>query len=204
MTDWNVLASEEQVQTVAAALEANGMRVIVAENGEEAKKAVFDVIPEGAEVMSMTSVTLDTLGITHDINETDRFDPVRPHLYSEESKWSPRERKQHANAPEWSIGSVHAITEKGQVVIASNTGSQLAAHVYGADHVVWVVGTQKLVSDLDAAFKRIYEHTLELESERARKAYGVAGSYVSKMVIVNKEVNKDRVTVILVKEVLGY
>ena len=110
-------------------------------------------------------------------------------------------------APEWTLGSVHAVTEDGKVVIASNTGSQLAAYAYGAPHVIWVVGTQKLVSNLDDAMKRIYDYVLPLETIRFRKAYNqpeTAHSNVSKLLIINKEVNPKRITIIFVKEKLGF
>jgi hypothetical protein len=108
-------------------------------------------------------------------------------------------------APEWTIGSVHAVTEDGNIVIASNTGSQLPAYAYGAGHVVWVVGAQKVVKNLDEAMKRIYEYVLPLESERANKAYSMThGSFVSKMLIVNREVQSNRISMIIVKENLGF
>jgi hypothetical protein len=107
-------------------------------------------------------------------------------------------------APEWTIGSVHAITEDGQVVIASNTGSQLAAYAYGSPHVILVVGAQKIVNNLDDAMKRIYEYVLPLESERLRKAIGAPRSNVSKLLIINKEITVGRLTVIFVEEKLGF
>ena len=107
-------------------------------------------------------------------------------------------------APDWAVGSVHALTQEGEALIASATGSQLPAYAYGASHVIWVVGTQKIVGNLEEGMRRIHEYTLPLESERARKAYGVPGSAVNKMLIVRGEVNKERITVIMVREKLGF
>ena len=106
-------------------------------------------------------------------------------------------------APEWAIGSVHAITEDGHVLVASNTGSQLPAYVYGAGHVVWVVGAQKIVKDTTEGIQRIYEYCFPLENERLMKAYGVP-SGVSKLLIINKEKIPERLTAIFVKEKLGF
>jgi hypothetical protein len=106
--------------------------------------------------------------------------------------------------PQIALGSVHAVTEEGQLVIASNTGSQLGAYAYGSEKVVWVVGTQKIVKNLDEAMKRIYEYVLPLESERVKKAYGMERSNVSKLLIINKEVKPGRAVVVLVKESLGF
>lgn len=99
---------------------------------------------------------------------------------------------------------MHAVTEDGKIVIASNTGSQLGAYAYGSQHVIWVVGAQKIVPNIDQAIKRIYDYVLPLESERAHKAYGVEGSAVNKMLIVNAEGTPDRVTVIFIKESIGF
>ncbi len=107
-------------------------------------------------------------------------------------------------APEYAVGSVHAVTEDGKVLIASATGSQLPAYVYGSKKVIWVVGTQKIVKNTDDGIKRIYEHTLPLESERAKKAYGVSGSFVAKLLLINKEFEKDRIHLIFVNESIGY
>lgn len=96
------------------------------------------------------------------------------------------------------------MVENGQVLIASNSGSQLPAYVYGAAHIIWVVSTQKIVRDLDDAIKRIYEYALPLESQRVRKAYGMPHSNVSKLLIINREVNVGRLTLIFVKEKLGF
>ena len=95
------------------------------------------------------------------------------------------------------------VTEDGKVLIASNSGSQLPGYAYGSSHVIWVVGTQKIVNNIDDGMKRIDQYVLPLESERAHKAYGVPGSFVSKLLIFNRE-NPGRITMILVKQPLGF
>jgi len=106
-------------------------------------------------------------------------------------------------APEWAVGSVHAVTEDGKVIIASASGSQLPSYAYGSSHVVWVVGSQKIVKDLDEGMKRVREYVLPLESERAMKAYGQPSS-INKLLILNKEANPGRITMVIVKEKLGF
>ena len=198
------LAEVGAVERAKKAFEANGFAVRVAATGAEAKETIAELIPAGAEVMTMTSVTLDTLGVAKDLNESGRYGSVRAKYLAPDSKAEAGEKRRRAAAPDYVIGSVHAVTEDGKVLIASNTGSQLPAYVYGAAHVVWVVGTQKLVKNVDEGMKRIYEYVLPLESERAHKAYGVPGSFVSKLLIVNKEVQPGRVTIIFVQEKLGF
>ncbi|HSU73238.1 MAG TPA: LUD domain-containing protein [Candidatus Binatia bacterium] len=199
---YDTIASHEAVNKTAEALKKNGFSVIVAKDGSDAKAHVFKLIPKGAEVMPMTSVTLDTLGISKEINESGHYKSARSKLYDKETP--PKEKKKLGCIPDYTIGSVHAVTQEGHLLIASNTGSQLPAYAYGAEKVVWVVGTQKIVKDTNDGLKRIYEHSLPLESERAKKAYGVAGSSVNKILIVNREIVPGRITVVLVPEVLGF
>ena len=205
ISNFEELVSEAEVEKTIAALKANGMDALVVENGEDGKQKVLEMLPEGAEVMNMTSVTLDTISLAKEITESGRFNSVRNKLNKMDRKTQGSEMRKLSAAPEWAVGSVHAITQDGKVVIASNTGSQLPAYAYGAAHVIWVVGTQKIVKDMDEARKRIFEYVLPLESVRLNKAYNLTmGSNVSKLLIVSKEVTAGRITVIFVKEVLGF
>ena len=203
MTDWNELVDEETLRNTVKALGQNGIEAVVAENGEEAKRLALGFIPEGSEVMTMSSVTLDTIGLTSQINESGKYNSIRKRLMTLDVKTQWAERQKLGAAPDYVVGSVQAVTTDGKVIIVSNSGSQLPAYASGATHVVWVVGTNKIVPDLDTGLKRIYEHTLPLENERALKVYGVS-SNVSKILIINKETKPKRITIILVKEKLGF
>ncbi len=206
---WARLASDDQVERTATALEANGMRTIVVETGDEARHQVFALLPAGAQVMTMTSRTLETIGVAEEINEPSemtelpRYDAVRPALMRMDMKTQWPEMRRMGASPDFTIGSVHAVSEQGEVFVASASGSQLAAYAYGAGSVIWVIGSQKIVEDRDAAFQRIYEYSYPREDERAREAYGF-GSGVNKVLIVNREIVPGRVTVILVKQELGF
>jgi hypothetical protein len=203
--DWNKVADDATIQRTVDALKANGIEGMVVENGEAAKKKVLELVPKGAEVMAMTSVTLQTIGVTQAIDESGGYNSVRNQLNKLDRATQNLEMQKLGAAPEYALGSVHAVTEDGKVMIASNTGSQLPAYAYGSAHVIWVVGAQKIVKDLDAGFKRIYDHILPLESVRLNKQYNInTGSFVSKVLIVNREFTKGRVTMIIVKEPLGF
>ncbi len=206
MSQWNQLASKESIDKTIEALKANGIEAKFVETSEEAKKEVLSQIPEGAEVMTMSSTTLDAIGLSEEVNKADgQFKPVRDKLYAMNQQTQAQEMNQLGAAPEWTVGSVHAVTEDGHVLIASNTGSQLGAYAYGALNVIWVVGTQKLVKDTEEGLKRIYEYVLPLESDRANKAYNIStGSFVSKLLIINKEIKPGRITLIFVGEKLGF
>lgn len=205
MDQWDRLADEQTIEKTISALKTNGIEAEVVENGSQAKEKVLELIPEDSEVMTMTSATLDAISVSLEINKNgSKFNPVRGKLYAMDRKTQAQEMHRLGAAPEYAIGSVQAVTEKGQVVVASNTGSQLPAYVYSALHVIWIVGTQKIVKNLDDAMKRLYEYTLPKESERVQKAYGMPKSNVGKLLIINKEVNPGRLTLVFVKEKLGF
>lgn len=200
---YNTPVSSEEVTTTAEALKKNGIDSYVAKDGADAKAKVMELIPKGAQVMTMTSITLSMLGINKEIDESGNYNSVRAKLM--DKNVPVREKKMLGAAPEYTIGSVHAVSQDGRVFIASNTGSQLPAYAYGADKVIWVVGTQKIVKDMADAQKRIYEYVLPLESERANKAYNMtAGSAVRKELIINTEGTPGRITIIFVPEVVGF
>lgn len=203
MNNWNTLATDKSIKKTINALKANGINAIVVKNKEEAKKKVLEILPEGSEVMNMSSVTIDSLGIVKEIQESGNYNSVKNKLAKMDRKTQGVEMQKLGSAPEYAVGSVHAVTQDGKVVIASNTGSQLPAYAYAASHVIWVIGTQKIVKNLEQGLKRIYEYVLPLESERMQKLYGFH-SFVSKLLIINKEIVKDRITLIFVKEKLGF
>jgi L-lactate utilization protein LutB len=204
MDKWNQAASDKSIKKTIQSLKENGISTIIVENLAEAKKEALKIVPVGSEVMTNTSVTLDEAGISSVINESGKYNAVKPRLYSLNRETDNNLMQKIGAAPEWVIGSVHAITEDGKILIASNSGSNLPNNAYGAQNVLWVVGSQKIVKDLDTGMKRLYEHTLPLESERAKKAYGVPGSFVSKLLIINKENDPKRINLILVKDPVGY
>ena len=196
-------ASDSQIERTRQALEDNNIHAVVAGNGAEAKRILFELIPAAAEVFTSSSVTLNTLGIPDEIDNSGRYDSVRAKLSMMDRETRGREMQKMGATPEYMVGSVHAVTETGRVVIASKTGSQLAGYVAGAAHVIWVVGTQKIVPTLEIGLKRIEEYTLPLEDARSLEVYGV-GSDINKLLIINKEAAPGRATMILVKENLGF
>ena len=201
--EFTKLASEERIARVVSALEANGMKVLIAENGEEAKKLVLEMIPQGAEVYANQSQTLDKLGLREELDGSGRYDAIRPKVLKLDRKTQSNEIRKLRSSPDYMIGSVQAITETGQVLTSSFGGSQLGAYAYGSAKVIWIVGTQKLVKDLDEGFRRIEEYSYPLEDARLLAALGMH-SAIGKTLIVNREVVPGRITIVLVKEELGY
>jgi hypothetical protein len=197
------LASPAQIKRAAAALEEHGIQVQIAEDGAQAKRMVLDLLPEGAEVYAGQSRTLDQLGLADEIDKSGRYQAVRPKVMALDRKTQGDQMRQMRTTPAYMVGSVQAVTEDGRVLVASNSGSQIAAYAAGASHVIWVVGAQKIVKDLDEGLRRIDEYSYPLEDERLRLAYGIP-SFVSKVLITNREWPAGRVTMILVDEELGY
>ncbi len=207
MKSWKEPASKEAVERALKALGANGFEAYLAADADEARRKVLSLIPEGAEVFTQTSITLETLGLAKFYNESGRYESVRAAFSRMDPTTQGREMRKIRAGPDVTVGSVHAVTETGTLLIASNTGSQLPAYAYGAGTVIWVVGTQKLVKDVEEGMKRIWEYVLPLETARARKAYGLPetwNSYPSKILIVNREVQPGRVKIVLVNEALGF
>ena len=197
------LANEEAIQKTVKALQSNNFTVEVVENSKGAKNKVLQLLPQGAEVFTMTSQTLEVIGVDKEINESGKYNAVRPKLFAMDRNTQARDMAKLGAVPDWVVASAHAVTEDGHLLIASNTGSQLSAEAYAGGKIVLVVGTQKIVRDTKEGLKRIYEYSLPLEDERARKAYGMP-SAVNKILIINKEVMPERITVILVKQSLGF
>jgi hypothetical protein len=197
------LASDERIAKAAAALERNGIRSLAAATGADARGVVRSLLTEGAEVYNNTSQTLEATGVADDIERSGRYQPLRLRLYRMDREMQRREMRSLAASPDYVVGSVHALTEDGSLLIASASGSQLGPLVSGAGQVILVVGAQKIVSDVATGIRRIYEYCYPLEDARARRAYGVP-SGVNNILIVNKVVTADRVTTIIVKERLGF
>jgi len=198
-------ASDEAIERTADALRAKGYAVHVVETGEEARKIVADLLPEGAEVGQGASKTLELTGITEDIEESGRFDAVRKHTRSMD-RTTPeglRAMRKLGVGPDWYVNSAHALTEDGTFLVASNTGSQLAPLAFGAGEVVWVIGSQKIVKDLATAMERLETHTLALENVRMQGLYGT-DSEIKKVLIIHKEFRPSRFTVVLIKEPVGF
>jgi L-lactate utilization protein LutC len=197
------LASDEQIARTAEALEANGIHVLIAENGEEAKRLFFESVPDGSEIFLGASETLEKLAIKEIVDKSGRFDSVRPKMFAMIRETQGREIRKLGGVPDYAAGSVQAVTETGQVVIASKTGSQLGPYASGAGNVIWVVGAQKIVKDLDEAFRRVQEYCVPREEEHMQQLYK-AHTGLNKVLIVNREFRPNRSTMIIVKEELGF
>ena len=200
---FRTLADDARVQRTAAALEANGISVLRAADAADAKRIVLGLIPDGSQVHHGASLSLEEAGISEEIEQSGRYEPLRPRLWSMDRATQADEIRRLTSSPDVMLGSVHAVTETGSLVTVSASGSQLGPYASGADRVIVVVGTQKIVSDLEEALRRIDDYVFPLEDARAQAAYGVH-SGVNKVLIVNREYTPGRTTVVFVDEALGF
>jgi len=197
------LASEARLGITAARLTENGMNAQIVETGADAHRLALELIPDDAEVFTATSQTLEEIGLPSAIEDSTRLRSLRAVLREMDMATQWDEMRALGARPDVVVGSVHAITEQGEVVVASASGSQLGPYASGAGKVIWVVGSQKIVPSLDEAMRRIREYALPLEDERVQLVYG-QGSFIGKELIFYREYLADRVHVILVKEKLGF
>ncbi len=200
---FGTVADEASVNRTVAALEANGIIVLRAPDAAAAKRIVLDLIPDGSQVHHGASQTLDVVGIADEIDKSGRYDGLRPRIWGMDRKTEGDKIRRIGAAPDVMLGSVHAVTETGSLLAASMSGSQLGPYVSGAGRVILVVGTQKIVPNLEQGLRRINEYAWRLEDARAQAAYGIH-SAVNKVVIINREITPGRITVVLVDEVLGF
>jgi len=203
VADYTAPASEDRIQRTAAALRANNIETVVVDSAADAKREVLARIPDGAEVHSGASKTLQEIGIVSELERSPRVDWLRKRTLAMDRATQGREIRKLVAAPDIMLGSVAAVTEDGKLLAASNSGSQLAPYAASAGKLILVVGAQKIVADVDEALRRVYDYALELESERLRGALGV-DSYVSYILIVNRDPRPGRTTVVMVREALGF
>ena len=194
-------ADRAHLERTAAALTDRGFKAHVADTAEHARQLVLEAIPEGAEVHSALSETMRELGITNEIDESGRYQSIRSHLSTLDRETQGREMRKIGAAP-YIVGSAHAITNDGEIIIGSGSGSQLGAYAYAAGNVILVVGHQKLVRDLDEGQRRVREYSLPREYARMQSV-GFPGSLLAKTLIIHYEPS-GRITVVLVPETLGF
>jgi hypothetical protein len=196
-------ASAPRLERAAGALTAHGFAAEILDDAAAARARVKELIPEGASVFTGASETLRLSGIEEDINNSGRYDALRSRGRTMDRATQMDEIRRLLASPDVIVGSVAAVTESGSLVVASASGSQLTGYAGGSAQAIWVVGAQKVVPDLSSALRRIEEHCLPLESERAMKAYG-RPSAVNRVLILNAEPHPGRGTVLLLREAIGF
>ncbi|MFA4935528.1 MAG: lactate utilization protein [Candidatus Methanoperedens sp.] len=202
---YDTLAAKEAIKKVMDAVKPRGINPELANTKEDALNRLKKLIPDGAEIMTGGSTTLKEIGFV-DLLKSGKhpWKNWKDIILAEKDEAKQMELRKKSVSSEYFLGSVHAIAETGEMVIASASGSQLPAYVFTSNNVIWVVGAQKIVPTLSDAIKRVREYVLPLEEARM-KSEGGWGSTIGKLLIFEKEINPDRkLTLILVNEKLGF
>ena len=203
VSDSTRMVDDAVIQRTVAALCARNMPAAVAETSEQALQLLKDMVPDGAEVFNSTSETLDAIGYSDYLHNNPRYRNLYDELTAEIDPAKQRDLRRLATVSEYIIGSVQAIAETGEIVVASGSGSQLGAFVYGAKYVILVAGTQKICPTLTDAIDRVRGYTVDKHDEWL-VAQGRNARPMGKLTIFENEVAEDRVRVILIKENLGW
>ena len=202
LPEFSVRAGEPTLEAVAGRLRERNFEVVVVDTGEQARVEVLGRLPDGAQVDSGKSRTLEEIGLFDELMASERIDMVRRRTLQMDRRTQMREIVKLRATPEWMLGSVQALTEAGQLVVASASGSQVGPYSGGAAHLILVVGSQKIVPDLDTALRRIRDHVQPYEDERLREQLGV-GTVLSRVLIMERDFMPGRTTVVLVREPVG-
>jgi acyl-CoA hydrolase len=195
-------ASEESLQNTAAALKARNFSVEVVDTPADARAYVNSILPKDRSIFTSSSETVNLSGLDEDINRSGRYKAIRPQMEKLDYKTQRAEMLKLGASPDVVVGSVHAITEDGRVIAASGSGSQLGPYASAAGKVIWVVGSQKIVPDLDTAMRRLQFYAYPKEDNRVREKYGMP-SGLMKILIVNGDM-PGRSTVVLIREPIGF
>lgn len=194
--------SPDLLERVAEVLRSHNIDAIIVDTAADARATVLELIPGGSEVHSGKSKTVEETGLYAELMESGRYDAVRPRIYAMDRATQGREIRKLGAAPDIMVGSVAALTEDGALVAASATGSQLAGYASGAGRLILVVGSQKIVPDLEAAFRRIRDVVFPWENEQVRARLGV-DTILEKVLVIYGEWTAGRMTVVLVREPVG-
>jgi len=193
---------DDPLERLGAVLRSHHIEAVVVDTAADARTAVLAMVPDGAEVHSGKSKTLEDVGLYREIVESGRYDAIRPRLFAMDRQTQAREMRKLVAAPDVMLGSVAAVTEDGTLVAASATGSQLGPYAAGAGRLILIVGSQKVVPDLDAALRRIRDVAFPYENAQVRERLGV-DTVLEKVLLIHGEWQPGRTTVVLVREPVG-
>jgi hypothetical protein len=203
---WERLPDEETVGRTIAALKSRGISAEFVPSRQEALERVTRLVPSGAELMTASSKTLDEIGFLALLKSgKHQWTSLNDIVYGEKDPAKRAELRRRNVNVDYFLGSVHAITETGETIVASASGSQIPSYAFTSKNVIWVAGTQKIVPNLEEGLRRVREHSLNLEIARMN-SLGFPGSMIAKILIVEREPAQlgRKVSMILVNEKLGF
>jgi hypothetical protein len=201
----NVLVNQTDVEQTAAAISARGIKVAVVETGAEALAHIQQLIPAGAQINTGGSKTLKDIGLEDLlVSKSHQWHNLKDAVLAEQDRSKQGDLRRKSSLAEYYLGSVQAVAQTGELVIASAMGNQIAAYAFTSPNVVWVVGAQKIVPSLAEAITRVREYAMQQEDVRM-KSLGHPGTMLGKLMIFEREAPQlgRNVNLILVKEAVG-
>ncbi len=204
--DYTTVATEEQIARAVEGLAGRNVQATVVPGKAAALATIKDWIPSGASVMNGASKTLEGIGYIDYLKAGQHgWNNLHAAIVAETDPDKQRQLRRQSVLSDYYLGSVHALAETGEFIIASNTGSQLPHIVFTSPNLIFVVGAQKLVPTLKEAADRLEQHVIPLEDQRMMQAYG-SGTQLNKIVVFKGENAKSGRTVrmLIVREALGF
>ena len=204
--NYTTLATKESIEKTTKGLTSRNVEVLVVETKEDALVKIKELIPKGSSVMNGASVTLEQIGFVDYLKGGEHgWNNLHQAIVEEKDGAKQAQLRNQALTSEYYLGSVHALAETGEFIIASNTGSQLPHIVFSSPNIIFVVSAKKIVPSLTDAMDRLMEHVVPLEDEHMKQMYGV-GTSVNKIVTFKNEnpMMGRKVRMIIVNEDLGF
>ena len=198
------LADKKIIVKTMGSLKKRGIKAEIVNTRKEALDRLFKLIPQKSEIMAAGSTTLEEIGFTEILkNKAHKWNNLKDKILAEKDEAKQLELRKKSAASQYTIGSVHAVAETGEILIASASGSQIPSYAYSSKNVIWIVGTQKIVKDIEDGIERIRKYCLPLEDKRMRNK-GADGSTIGKILIFEREIMNRNITLIFVNEKLGF
>lgn len=206
--EYTKLATDQELATTIETLKARNIEAVVVSTKAEALQKIKELVPQGASVMNGASTTLEEIGFVDYLKAGQHgWQNLHETIVNEKDPHKQQALRRQALLADYYLGSVHALAQTGEMLVASNSGSQLPHIVYSSPHVLFVVGAQKITPTFSQAYERLTEHVIPLEDARMKRAYGPeSGTKLNKLVTFYGEPTYTgrKINMILVKEKLGF
>jgi len=202
---YTILATKKIIEKTSKALKSRGVAVEFVNTKADALKRLQQLIPVGVEVMTGGSTTLEQIGFTDLLKSKKHpWNNLKDGILAEKNPVKQGELRKKSVLSSYFIGSVHAVAQTGEVLVASASGSQIPAYAFSSDNIIWIVGTHKIVKNVNEGLKRLRKYSLPLEDKRMKNT-GASGSTIGKILIFEREIMPNRkITLLFVNEKLGF
>lgn len=191
------------LEDLSKKLASRGFIPVVCDNAKQAADKMLELIPADDTVGAGGSVTLSQIGIAEKLAE-------RGNTFFDRNSYV------EAAGAKWFLSSANAMTENGDIVNIDGSANRVSSLIFGVPNVIYVVGKNKIVKDLDAAIDRIRNYTCHLNAVRLGKstpcaitgkcAYCTGKECMCNVTTIVHHPTRyqEKVYVLLINEELGY